>query len=177
MSIDLRLFGQTLTIFKPFSNQNPTQQNPIVPTIKATDDWSPRVSLDSARVCILATTKEAAARLAEVLAWPRPPRWLLAPERITHEDDLIIILTGWPQGSVAACAAARAQTTVPIVLLVSDTSTKIILEGLHAGADLVLPDTTEAAELQARLRALLRRQRTPYCAGVSHVPRICDSTS
>ncbi len=176
MSIGLRLFGQTLTIFKPFSNQNPTKQNSVVPIIRVTNDWSPQVSLASSRLSILAPTKDVAARLAEALAWPRPPRWLLAPERITREDDLII-LTGWQQSSAAACAAARAQTTVPIVLLVPDTSTKIILEGLHAGADLVLPDTTDAAELQARLRALLRRQRTPYRVGVSHIPRIRDSTS
>lgn len=130
------------------------------------------MSLGNARVCILAPAKEAV-RLGETLALPNPLRWISAADRITCEDDLILV-AGWP-GDSAACAAARAHTTAPIIILSGDPSSKATVEMLGAGADLVLPQDTDPAELQARIRALLRRQRAPSTVDAFHALRLSDS--
>lgn len=134
-----------------------------------------QVFASPARVCILAPSGEAATRLGEALALPNVPRWIPTADQITREDDLILVMD-WPRGNLAACAAARARTTVPIIILSAAPSSSATVRLLGAGADLVLPRSVDPGELQARIRALLRRQLTPSDADVFHTLRLSDSS-
>lgn len=130
--------------------------------------------VSTARVCILAPSEEAATRLGEALALPNVPRWIPTADRITGEDDLILVMD-WPQTNLAACAAVRTRTTAPVIVLSADPC-RATVRLLGAGADLVLPRNVDPGELQARIRALLRRQRTPSAADAFHTLRLPNSS-
>ncbi len=88
----------------------------------------------------------------------------------------MILVAGWKRDALAACMAARTHTTAPIVLLTDDTTSRAVVEGLRAGADLVIPMDTSPTELQARIRAILRRQRAAPVVDPFHVLRLSDFT-
>lgn len=124
------------------------------------------------RICILIPSEESATRLAETL--PYPAQRISSADRITREDDLIL-MAGWQQDGASACAAARGHTAAPIIVLIGDPSGQVTVEMLGAGADLVLPLSVDPDELQARIRALLRRQRSPCTVDAYHIFRLSDS--
>lgn len=95
--------------------------------------------------------------------------------RPISQADEVILVAGWKQDALAACMAARTHTSAPIVLLADDTSSRAVVEGLRAGADLVVPMDTPPTELQARIRAILRRQRAAPAVDPFHVLRLSDS--
>lgn len=128
-----------------------------------------------ARICVLAPTERGASLSVEALPPPFVVHWACAADQISQSDDMILVV-GWKQDSAAACMAARSHTSAPIVLLAHENSSRAVIEGLRAGADLVIPTATPPAELQARVRALLRRQRTACGVDPFHVLRLSDST-
>jgi DNA-binding NarL/FixJ family response regulator len=77
------------------------------------------------------------------------------------EHAPLVLIVGWGRDGAAVCAAVRAQTHAPIVLIAENTSHRTVIQGLNAGADLVLSGETDLGELRARIRALLRRSQTP----------------
>lgn len=77
------------------------------------------------------------------------------------EHAPLVLIVGWERDSAAVCAAVRAQTRAPIILIAEDASHRTVIRGLSAGADLVLAGETDLGELRARIRALLRRSQTP----------------
>jgi DNA-binding response OmpR family regulator len=76
------------------------------------------------------------------------------------EYDLIILDWMLPDGNgVDLCRKIRSEKiTVPILLLTAKAMTEDITEGLDSGADDYLTKPFEIEELQARIRALLRRK-------------------
>lgn len=59
------------------------------------------------------------------------------------------------------CRALRRASMVPIIIVTARTDTHDVVAGLEAGADDYVTKPFVAKELAARIRALLRRSRTP----------------
>jgi DNA-binding response OmpR family regulator len=59
------------------------------------------------------------------------------------------------------CRQIRRQSDVPIVMVTARTDTSDVVDGLEAGADDYVTKPFVARELSARIKALLRRARTP----------------
>lgn len=59
------------------------------------------------------------------------------------------------------CRAIRRTTDVPIIMVTARSDTHDVVAGLEAGADDYLTKPFEPKELSARIRALLRRSRSP----------------
>lgn len=73
--------------------------------------------------------------------------------------DLIVLDLGLPKlDGVEVCRRLRSEGDVPILILTARGETEDRVEGLDAGADDYLVKPFERAELQARLRALMRRR-------------------
>jgi DNA-binding response OmpR family regulator len=62
------------------------------------------------------------------------------------------------------CRQIRRQSDVPIVMVTARTDTSDVVEGLEAGADDYVTKPFVGRELSARIKALLRRARTPSTA-------------
>lgn len=76
----------------------------------------------------------------------------------TTDSDLIILDADLPGiDGVTLCGLIRKHSSVPIILLTSGTNELQQISGLDQGADLCLTKPVSAAEMQARLRSLLRR--------------------
>jgi len=73
----------------------------------------------------------------------------------------LVLVVGWERTSAAVCASVRTQTRAPIVLIVEDASHHAVIQGLNAGADLVMARCSDVGELKARIRALIRRSQMP----------------
>jgi DNA-binding response OmpR family regulator len=65
------------------------------------------------------------------------------------------------------CRQIRRQSDVPIVMVTARTDTSDVVEGLEAGADDYVTKPFVARELSARIKALLRRARTPSTSTAS----------
>ena len=73
--------------------------------------------------------------------------------------DLVVLDLGLPKlDGVEVCRRLRAGSDVPILILTARSDTDDRVRGLDAGADDYLVKPFERAELQARLRALMRRR-------------------
>ena len=73
--------------------------------------------------------------------------------------DLVVLDLGLPKlDGVEVCRRLRTASDVPILILTARSDTDDRVRGLDAGADDYLVKPFERAELQARLRALMRRR-------------------
>jgi two-component system, OmpR family, response regulator MprA len=73
--------------------------------------------------------------------------------------DMVVLDLGLPKlDGVEVCRQLRADGDVPILILTARSDTDDRVRGLDAGADDYLVKPFERAELQARLRALMRRR-------------------
>jgi two-component system response regulator RegX3 len=73
--------------------------------------------------------------------------------------DLVLLDLGLPVLSGSdACAAIRRQSGIPIIMLTAKDSERDVLQGLEVGADDYVTKPFSAAELLARIAALLRRR-------------------
>src|SRR5262249_47356135 len=68
-------------------------------------------------------------------------------------------------GGLPVCRAIRAESGVPILMLTAGGTVGERVECFEAGADDCLPRPFAVVELVARVRALLRRSRSPFDAG------------
>ena len=79
---------------------------------------------------------------------------------LTHEDfDLVVLDLGLPRmaGLEVLAALRAAHNPIPVLVLTARDSTSDRIAGLDAGADDYLVKPFDVDELQARMRALLRR--------------------
>jgi DNA-binding response OmpR family regulator len=72
------------------------------------------------------------------------------------------------------CRSIRRASDVPIVMVTARADTHDVVAGLEAGADDYLTKPFAPQELSARIRALLRRARTPEHAATGSVLRFGD---
>ena len=85
-----------------------------------------------------------------------------ALELALHRPDLLILELG--QGEPARCevlAQIRSFSAVPVIALVDPDHEDAAVAGLKWGADQIMTEPPNLAELQARVRALLRRCQPP----------------
>lgn len=91
-----------------------------------------------------------------------------------QRPDLLILDLGLPDGDgVALCRRIRTQWRFPILMLTSRSDAMDKVVGLEVGADDYLTKPFEAAELLARVRALLRRAGEYQL--VAPVPKVSQS--
>jgi DNA-binding response OmpR family regulator len=77
-----------------------------------------------------------------------------------RQPDLLVLDLGLPDGDgITLCRRIRTRWNFPVLMLTSRGSAMDTVVGLEVGADDYLSKPFEAAELLARLRALLRRSR------------------
>ena len=97
-----------------------------------------------------------------------------AQRQLRHEgfDAVILDLMLPDTDGLDLCKAIRAQSSIPLLMLTArgDPLDRVI--GLELGADDYLPKPFEPRELLARLRAILRRQRSLDPAEVLHFGRL-----
>jgi two-component system KDP operon response regulator KdpE len=80
----------------------------------------------------------------------------------TRSPDLIILDLGLPDGDgIAFIGDIRTWSTVPVIVLSARTGEADKIAALDAGADDYLTKPFSVGELQARVRATIRRQRQP----------------
>ena len=93
--------------------------------------------------------------------------------------DLAIVDLGLPRmGGIELIRRARAQgASTPILILTADDRLKSRVDGLNAGADDYLTKPFEVEELEARLRALLRRAGTTVRSQVRFGPLSLDQNT
>jgi DNA-binding response OmpR family regulator len=72
------------------------------------------------------------------------------------------------------CRSLRRSSDVPIIMVTARADTHDVVAGLEAGADDYLTKPFAPKELSARIRALLRRARTPEHAATGAVLRFGD---
>ena len=86
-----------------------------------------------------------------------------ATELLEQEDpDLLILDVMLPgQDGFELCRAVRTRSPVPILMLTAKTDTVDVVVGLESGADDYVTKPFVTKELVARIRALLRRSRSP----------------
>jgi len=95
----------------------------------------------------------------------------------TRKPNLIILDLGLPDGDgVAFILDVRKWSTVPIIVLSARTKESDKVSALDAGADDYLTKPFGVAELLARVRATIRRQRPPECASGDGVVRFGEVT-
>ena len=74
-----------------------------------------------------------------------------------HHPDLVLLDVMLPgMDGFEVCAALRAESNVPIVMLTARSDTADVVTGLEAGADDYVPKPFKPRELVARVRARLR---------------------
>lgn len=66
---------------------------------------------------------------------------------------------------MTVCRMLRARSDLPIIIVTARSDTADVIDGLEAGADDYMTKPLVAAELAARIRALLRRRRGPDATG------------
>lgn len=126
------------------------------------------------KTCLFAPSEGEALRFAEALHPLFVVRPVMAADQISHDD--LVFLAGWKRDAPKACLTTRARTSAPIVLLTDDTSSQAVVEALRAGADLVVSDEAPVTELEARVRALMRRHRMACGADAFRILRFSDFT-
>ncbi len=79
-----------------------------------------------------------------------------------HLDDAdCVLIAGWEVDGFGVCRRLRAESSIPIILVVDKASPRMRVLGLQAGADLVLGKGVLGQELAAHMKALIRRCRMP----------------
>jgi DNA-binding response OmpR family regulator len=92
-----------------------------------------------------------------------------------HPADVVLIDIMLPGiDGFEVCRAIRRASDVPIVMVTARADTHDVVAGLEAGADDYLTKPFAPKELSARIRALLRRARTPEHAATGSVLRFGD---
>lgn len=85
-----------------------------------------------------------------------------------HPADVVLIDVMLPgMTGFDACRTLRRTSDVPVVMVTARSDTHDVVAGLEAGADDYVTKPVVAKELAARIRALLRRARTPGPASAS----------
>lgn len=80
----------------------------------------------------------------------------------SEEPDLVLLDLMLPRLSgIDVCRSIRARSSVPIIMVTAKGTEIDTVVGLEVGADDYLAKPFEPRELQARLRAILRRKGTP----------------
>ena len=80
----------------------------------------------------------------------------------TRKPDLVVLDLGLPDGDgIDLIADLRTWSPVPVIVLSARTDEEQKIRALDAGADDYLTKPFGVGELLARVRAMLRRQRTP----------------
>ncbi|WP_207422292.1 response regulator transcription factor [Desertivirga brevis] len=81
---------------------------------------------------------------------------------IKHDFDLVILDIMLPEiNGIQVCREIRKKnTSIPILMLTALSSTENIVTGLDSGADDYLAKPFKFAELEARIRTLIRRSKT-----------------
>lgn len=88
----------------------------------------------------------------------------------TRSPDLIILDLGLPDGDgIAFIGDLRKWSSVPVIVLSARTNEADKITALDAGADDYLTKPFSVGELQARVRATLRRQRQPDAINAGQV--------
>jgi two-component system KDP operon response regulator KdpE len=84
-----------------------------------------------------------------------------------HHPDLVILGIAPPDlDAPHMCARLRELSSLPILLLTKDSNEEAVVACLEAGADGCIAEPLRLRELEARVRAQLRRARTPEHAGI-----------
>ena len=96
----------------------------------------------------------------------------LARQRRETFDALVLDLMLPDMDGLAVCRAVRADGNTPILMLTARGDTMDRVVGLELGADDYLPKPFEPRELLARLRAVLRRNRSGEAADVLRFGRL-----
>jgi len=84
--------------------------------------------------------------------------------RATNPDLVILDLILTEIGGLSICGILRHASQLPILILTAPNRELDKVEALGSGVDAYLTKPFAPVELQARLRALLRRARSPYVA-------------
>jgi two-component system KDP operon response regulator KdpE len=80
-----------------------------------------------------------------------------------HRPDMVVMDINMPvMDGVEACSKIRDFSQVPILMLTARTESKDVVTGLDQGADEYISKPFNMDELQARIRALLRRTPASY---------------
>jgi len=90
---------------------------------------------------------------------------------------LILNLNRRDVNEVDTCRRIREVSSVPILMLSNQNRTEDRVKGLDAGADDYLAKPYEPEELQARIRALLRRSQTEQSPVFTFVDLMLDTSS
>lgn len=94
------------------------------------------------------------------------------------QPDLVLLDVMLPRlDGLEVCREIRRESTVPIVMLTARADTIDVVVGLEAGADDYVRKPFEMAELVARIRAALRRRRTPADAAATASPLLLGNVS
>ncbi|MGH8999715.1 MAG: response regulator transcription factor [Acidimicrobiia bacterium] len=76
-----------------------------------------------------------------------------------------LVMIGDGGSGMAACASLRARSDVPIIVVTSGNDEAEVIAAFDSGADDCVTGTVRSRELVARVRAALRRSRSPVGAG------------
>ncbi len=80
-----------------------------------------------------------------------------ADTRLPPIDAAFVLIAGWEVDGFGTCKRLRAESSIPIILVVDKASPRMSILGLQAGADLVLGKGGLGQELRAHVKALMRR--------------------
>jgi DNA-binding response OmpR family regulator len=96
--------------------------------------------------------------------------------RLDSADVDLIVLDVMLPGvdGLTICRTVRARSELPIIIITARSDTSDVIEGLEAGADDYMAKPVVASELAARIRALLRRRRSPPTAAPTSNVQVGD---
>ncbi|MDR3473108.1 MAG: response regulator transcription factor [Devosia sp.] len=137
------------------------------------------------RLLILEDNEQLAAWLAKLLRadnyvvdWVADGESVLGGVDLANYDLLLVDLTLPGIGGIEVVRGVRARgVSTPILILTARNELQSRVEGLNAGADDYLTKPFEIEELEARLRALLRRSSAPLKTNLQYGPLSMDLTS
>lgn len=72
-----------------------------------------------------------------------------------------VLVAGWEVDGFGACSRLRAESSIPIILVVDKAAPRMKVLGLQSGADVVLGRSALGQELAAHVKALMRRCAMP----------------